>query len=104
MSDEKIHLFPLLICAKNHNDVFRTVEVHDRSKLKSCLLTYNEPDRNLDSRVLILYNDLMDQLKSIFLLLDNTRPNSFGSSNFFDFSWLEAYCNRDVNTIKLNID
>jgi hypothetical protein len=97
--DNLLFLMPVLIACRNHDDLFRTPEVHKGSKLKSDLFALRKPEVDADS-ILVLSNYMLDIMKNLMPILDYNRAFNikYIPAQRFDFDykdWSIAYYNKE---------
>jgi len=68
--DDLFYLFPIIVACREHDDNFRSPEVHKGSKLKKDLFALNEPTNTND--IMVLCNYLQGFMESFLPLLDYT--------------------------------
>jgi len=104
--DDLFWLVPFLVACRDHDDLFRTAEVHKGSKLKNSLFMFDEPKNFYNNDMVRLNSFLRHCLVGIISILNNQRPTNlhwtFNSDDQeFDVdSWGDAYIGKDET--KLN--
>lgn len=104
--DDLFYLVPFLVACREHDDWFRTAEVHKGSKLKKSLFMFEEPKNFYNGDITRLNRFLRGCLTGIISILNNQRPTTLqwafsSKEQEFDVdSWGDAYMEKDET--KLN--
>jgi hypothetical protein len=102
--DDLVYLIPFLKICREHDQSYRTAEIHNGSKLKARTLALVEYESDEQNRMLDLHNCVGNLWRSMLPLLNRDRPNSAAGSGSFDLTWLSSYNQRDIEALKKIID
>jgi len=89
--DDRVYLIPFLKICREHDEKYRTAEIHTGSKLKAKTLALLEHDSDEQNKMMELHNCVGNLWRSIIPLLNHERPSSASGVAGFDLTWLSKY-------------
>jgi hypothetical protein len=95
------YLIPYLPWLREHDDEFRTAEVHSGSKLKKYLVSLQDIPNDIKSDAVNLLNILSNLWRYLLMIFNDERPNGAGGIRpSQNLDWLQSYVQRDYSKLE----